>query len=171
MLGPISRARQKTTSQVLMFSSEILALGGKLHSHKVLSYISLKLPRVWANLLWRGEATLGAKIFPSKQAVICALLASWGREKEYQSMKGSFSWNNHLSHTVSHTYCHPPHPNFHDLQQTYCGRGYEMSQPIMNGGYYFSPSGTPYTYQVGHRIFQHSKMSFPIWNSLQFWIS
>ena len=24
-----------------------------------------------------------------------------------------------------------------------------MSQPIMNGGYYFSPSGTPYTYQVG----------------------
>ena len=23
-----------------------------------------------------------------------------------------------------------------------------MSQPIMNGGYYFSPSGTPYTYQV-----------------------
>ena len=68
-----------------MFSSEILALGGKLHSHKVLSYISLKLPRVWANLLWRGEATLGAKIFPSKQAIICALLAPWGREKEYQS--------------------------------------------------------------------------------------
>lgn len=90
-----------------MFSSEILALGGKLHSHKVLSYISLKLPRVWANLLWRGEATLGAKIFPSKQAVICALLASWGREKEYQSMKGSFSWNNHLSHTFSHTYWYP----------------------------------------------------------------
>ena len=34
------------------------------------------------------------------------------------------------------------------LQQTYCGRGYEMSQPVMNGGYYYSPSGTPYTYQV-----------------------
>ena len=27
-----------------------------------------------------------------------------------------------------------------------------MSQPIMNGGYYFSPSGTPYTYQVGWAI-------------------
>lgn len=38
-------------------------------------------------------------------------------------------------------------------QQTYCGRGYEMSQPIMNGGYYFSPSGTPYTYQNGMAMF------------------
>ena len=85
-----------------MFSSEILALGGKLHSHKVLSYISLKLPRVWANLLWRGEATLGAIIFPSKQAVICALLASWGRKKEYQFEKGSFS-ETIIFHTQSHT--------------------------------------------------------------------
>ena len=34
-------------------------------------------------------------------------------------------------------------------QQTYCGRSYEMGQPVLNGGYYYSPSGTPYTYQVG----------------------
>jgi len=38
-------------------------------------------------------------------------------------------------------------------QQTYCGRGYEMSQPVMNGGYYYSPSGTPYTYQNGVAMF------------------
>ena len=103
MLGPISRARQKTTSQVLMFSSEILALGGKLHSHKVLSYISLKLPRVWANLLWRGEATLGAKIFPSHQNKPL-FVHYWhlGEERRNISLKGSFS-KTIIFHTQSHT--------------------------------------------------------------------
>jgi len=38
-------------------------------------------------------------------------------------------------------------------QQTYCGRSYEMGQPVMNGGYYYSPSGTPYTYQNGVAMF------------------
>ena len=152
-----------------MFSSEILALGGKLHSHKVLSYISLKLPRVWANLLWRGEATLGAKFFHQNKPLFVHYWHLGEERRNISRDEGKFFWNNHLSHTVSHSNCHPPHPNYHDLQQTYCGRGYEMSQPIMNGGYYFSPSGTPYTYQVPANwvIFQHSKMSFPIWNRLQ----
>jgi len=39
-------------------------------------------------------------------------------------------------------------------QQTYCSRTYEMGQPILNGGYYYSPSGgTPYTYQNGMAMF------------------
>jgi len=38
-------------------------------------------------------------------------------------------------------------------QQTYCGRSYDMGQPVMNGGYYYSPSGTPYTYQNGVAMF------------------
>lgn len=38
-------------------------------------------------------------------------------------------------------------------QQTYCGRSYEMGQPVLNGGYYYSPSGTPYTYQNGVAMF------------------
>ena len=151
-----------------MFSSEILALGGKLHSHKVLSYISLKLPRVWANLLWRGEATLGAIIFPSKQAVICALLASWGRKKEYQFEKGSFS-ETIIFHTQSHTAT--------------------AILPILNIIIYSKPTAAGDTRWASrlwtaattsrHRaprthirwvnwvIFQHSKMSFPIWNRLQ----
>jgi len=38
-------------------------------------------------------------------------------------------------------------------QQTYCSRSYEMGQPVLNGGYYYSPSGTPYTYQNGMAMF------------------
>jgi len=37
-------------------------------------------------------------------------------------------------------------------QQTY-SKPYDMGQPVLNGGYYYSPSGTPYTYHNGLAMF------------------